>query len=40
VNTQADNERARRLYESLGFHLAPSGLAVLGRDLQVAAPAR
>jgi GNAT superfamily N-acetyltransferase len=39
VNTQVDNERARRLYESLGFHMAPSGLAVLGRDLQVAAPA-
>src|SRR5829696_3701661 len=40
VNTQVDNEQARRLYESLGFRLAPSGLAVLGRDLQVAAPAR
>jgi ribosomal protein S18 acetylase RimI-like enzyme len=40
VNTQVDNERARQLYESLGFRMAPSGLAVLGRDLQVPAPAR
>ena len=40
VNTQVDNERARRLYESLGFRMAPSGLAVLGRALQVPAPTR
>src|SRR5918997_530477 len=40
VNTQVDNDRARRLYESLGFCMAPSGLAVLGRALQVPAPAR
>jgi ribosomal protein S18 acetylase RimI-like enzyme len=40
VNTQVDNERARRLYESLGFRLAPSGLAVLGRSLQVPASVR
>jgi ribosomal protein S18 acetylase RimI-like enzyme len=39
VNTQVDNDRARRLYESFGFHMAPSGLAVLGRDLQVPAAA-
>jgi ribosomal protein S18 acetylase RimI-like enzyme len=39
VNTQVDNDRARRLYESLGFRMAPSGLAVLGRDLQVPAAA-
>ena len=39
VNTQVDNERARALYESLGFRMAPSGLAVLGRDLQVPASA-
>jgi GNAT superfamily N-acetyltransferase len=37
VNTQVDNDRARHLYESLGFRMAPSGLAVLGRDLQVPA---
>ena len=40
VNTQVDNDRARRLYESLGFRMAPSGLAVLGRVLQVPAPAQ
>jgi GNAT superfamily N-acetyltransferase len=40
VNTQVDNDRARRLYESLGFRMAPSGLAVLGRNLQVPATAR
>jgi GNAT superfamily N-acetyltransferase len=40
VNTQVDNDRARRLYESLGFRMAPSGLAVLGRALQVPAPVR
>ena len=40
VNTQVDNDRARRLYESLGFRMAPSGLAVLGRNLQVPAPAQ
>jgi ribosomal protein S18 acetylase RimI-like enzyme len=40
VNTQVDNDRARRLYESLGFRMAPSGLAVLGRTLQVPAPAQ
>jgi GNAT superfamily N-acetyltransferase len=40
VNTQVDNDRARRLYESLGFRMAPSGLAVLGRGLQVPAPTR
>lgn len=40
VNTQVDNERARRLYQSLGFRMAPSGLAVLGRRLQVPATAR
>ena len=40
VNTQVDNDRARRLYESLGFRMAPSGLAVLGRTLQVPVPAR
>jgi ribosomal protein S18 acetylase RimI-like enzyme len=40
VNTQVDNERARHLYEALGFRMAPSGLAVLGRTLQVPAPAR
>src|SRR5215211_7956485 len=40
VNTQVDNDRARRLYELLGFRMAPSGLAVLGRKLQVPAPAR
>lgn len=33
VNTQVDNERARRLYESVGFRLAPVGLAVLTRPL-------
>src|SRR4029453_5520850 len=39
VNPQGDNDRARQLYESLGFRMAPSGLAVLGRDLQVPAAA-
>jgi ribosomal protein S18 acetylase RimI-like enzyme len=40
VNTQVDNERARRLYESLGFRMAPNGLAVLGRSLRVPAHTR
>lgn len=34
VNTQADNQRALRLYQRLGFHLEASGLAVLSRRLE------
>lgn len=33
VNTQLDNEAARALYESFGFHELPAGLAVMGRSL-------
>jgi ribosomal protein S18 acetylase RimI-like enzyme len=33
VNTQLDNDAARSLYESFGFHMLPTGLAVLGRPL-------
>ncbi len=33
VNTQVGNEGAVRLYERLGFHLRPDGLAVLQRSL-------
>jgi ribosomal protein S18 acetylase RimI-like enzyme len=33
VNTQLENEAALALYESFGFQLLPSGLAVLGRSL-------
>ena len=33
VNTQLDNDRALRLYLSLGFRVLPSGLAVLRRSL-------
>lgn len=33
VNTQETNRRARVLYESCGFSLAPAGLYVLERDL-------
>ncbi|MGI9119946.1 MAG: GNAT family N-acetyltransferase [Acidimicrobiales bacterium] len=33
VNTQVGNQRALRLYQHLGFHLEPSGLAVLTRRL-------
>lgn len=33
VNTQLDNDPARRLYESFGFRELPDGLAVLGRSL-------
>jgi len=33
VNTQESNVRARELYETCGFVLAPSGLHVLTRDL-------
>jgi ribosomal-protein-alanine N-acetyltransferase len=33
VNTQSSNERARRLYERLGFRLQPSGLVVLEKPL-------
>lgn len=33
VNTQESNERARVLYESCGFSIAPAGLYVLERDL-------
>lgn len=40
VNTQESNERALRLYRSLGFRLQPGGLVVLGRDLVDRQPAR
>lgn len=33
VNTQVDNERAYRLYRSCGFRPEPTGLIVLGLDL-------
>ena len=33
VNTQLENEDARRLYLRLGFHEQPPGLAVLRHDL-------
>jgi ribosomal-protein-alanine N-acetyltransferase len=33
VNTQLANERALALYERLGFRREPSGLSVLGREL-------
>ena len=33
VNTQVENERALRLYESAGFRRLPVGLCVLGRTL-------
>jgi len=33
VNTQVGNDRAVRLYERLGFRIAPGGLAVLRRDV-------
>lgn len=33
VNTQLDNRAAMRLYRSLGFELAPDGLAVLEAEL-------
>jgi [ribosomal protein S18]-alanine N-acetyltransferase len=33
VNTQADNDRALRLYEQAGFQRLPVGLCVLGRTL-------
>lgn len=39
VNTQVANERALALYLRLGFHLQPSGLAVLGRPLADRQPA-
>ncbi|MCU0267038.1 MAG: GNAT family N-acetyltransferase [Acidimicrobiales bacterium] len=38
VNTQESNHRALELYESLGFHRQPSGLAVL--ELQLGSDAR
>jgi ribosomal protein S18 acetylase RimI-like enzyme len=34
VNTQAGNDVALTLYESLGFHRQPGGLSVLGIDLR------
>ncbi|MDP8987294.1 MAG: GNAT family N-acetyltransferase, partial [Actinomycetota bacterium] len=34
VNTQLDNDRALQLYQSLGFQIEPTGLAVLVRRLQ------
>ncbi|MDP9020599.1 MAG: GNAT family N-acetyltransferase [Actinomycetota bacterium] len=34
VNTQLDNDRALQLYQSLGFQMEPTGLAVLVRRLQ------
>lgn len=36
VNTQEHNEAALALYESLGFHLQPDGLAVLRRSVHEA----
>ncbi|MBW3576001.1 MAG: GNAT family N-acetyltransferase [Actinobacteria bacterium] len=33
VNTQLDNDRALQLYQSLGFQMEPTGLAVLVRRL-------
>ncbi len=39
VNTQVANERALALYLRLGFHLQPSGLAVLTRPLADRQPA-
>lgn len=34
VNTQVENDRALQLYESMGFQMEPTGLAVLVRRLQ------
>jgi ribosomal protein S18 acetylase RimI-like enzyme len=34
VNTHVGNDRARRLYEQLGFETLPDGLVILGRALQ------
>lgn len=39
VNTQVGNERALALYDSLGFRLQPTGLAVLTRPLEDHQPA-
>jgi ribosomal protein S18 acetylase RimI-like enzyme len=36
VNTQEENLAAVRLYQRLGFHLQPEGLAVLRRSLDEA----
>jgi ribosomal-protein-alanine N-acetyltransferase len=33
VNTQLENDAALALYESFGFHVLPTGLAVMGRAL-------
>ena len=33
VNTQLENDAALALYESFGFHILPTGLAVMGRAL-------
>lgn len=38
VNTQVGNDAAVALYEALGFCIQPEGLAVLRRDLDLAAP--
>lgn len=34
VNTQVENDRALQLYQSMGFQMEPTGLAVLVRRLQ------
>ncbi|MBW8827488.1 MAG: GNAT family N-acetyltransferase [Acidobacteria bacterium] len=39
VNTQVGNDRAVTLYEGMGFRRQPSGLVVLGRQLDARQPA-